>query len=347
MDTRTQEEAAAPLGVIGSLTAGFEVVGRHLWLIALPVMLDLCLWLGPRFSVAPLFQRFSAFMMAQPMPDPTTAQQVELAVGLLGQVGEQFNLLALLSALPLLDIPSLLARHVVEVGTPLGEARVLLITSVLALMAWVTVLIPAGLVLGALYLNGMARQVRAMRSSREAEAGSAPGETGQEATQAPRVSVGLKKGINVFLFIAGLLIGGMALAPLWSLVVGVIAMIAPPLGFLLWPIGMGLGGYMALHLLFVMHGLLLNERGLFRATVESFMLIQMQLPAVVGLILLTVVIYEGLGFVWSLPPGDSWTLLVGIVGNGCVATGLTAATFVFYQERIGQLPKLHRVSTET
>jgi hypothetical protein len=345
MNTRMQEEAASPLGVIGSLTAGFEVVGRHLWLIALPVMLDLFLWLGPRCSIAPLLHRFIGFMLAQPMPDPTTAQQAKLAAELLGQVCERFNLLSLLSTLPLLDLPSLLVRHAVEVRTPLGEARVLLITSSLTLMAWVTVLMPTGLVLGALYLNSLARRVRTMHASREAE--SAADEKGQDAAQTPRVSVGLKKGINVFLFIAGLLIGGMVLAPLWSLVVGIIVMIAPPLGFLLWPIGVGFGGYMALHLLFVMHGLLLGERGLFRATVESFMLIQMQFPSVVGLILLTVVIYEGLGFVWSLPSGDSWLLLIGILGNGCVATGLTAATFVFYQERIGLLPKLRRVSTET
>jgi hypothetical protein len=51
-----------------------------------------------------------------------------------------------------------------------------------------------------------------------------------------------------------------------------------------------------------------------------------------------------LGFIWSLPTSDSWTLLIGIVGNGCIATGLTAATFVFYRERIGQLPEFSRLS---
>ena len=77
------------------------------------------------------------------------------------------------------------------------------------------------------------------------------------------------------------------------------------------------------------------------------MLIQTRFPSVVTLILLAVVIYEGLGFVWSLPSGDSWSLLVGILGNGCVATGLTAGTFVFYQEQVKQLPKLRQVSAET
>jgi len=61
-----------------------------------------------------------------------------------------------------------------------------------------------------------------------------------------------------------------------------------------------------------------------------------QLFSVMGLLVLTAVIYGGLSYVWLLPPTDSWTLLVGIVGNGCIATGLTAAGFVFYRERIGQ-----------
>jgi hypothetical protein len=62
-------------------------------------------------------------------------------------------------------------------------------------------------------------------------------------------------------------------------------------------------------------------------------LVRFQFPAVVGLVLLILLVYEGLGFIWSLPPGDSWTQLIGILGNGSVATGVTAAIFIFYQER--------------
>ena len=346
MNTRTQEEASGPLGVIGSLTAGFEMVGRHLWLIALPVLLDLFLWLGLRLSVAPLFQRFISFMTAQSAPDPALARQIEQAVLALEQVGEQFNLFSLLGALPLLDVPSLLAQHAPTVVTPLGEPRVFLITSVLTLIGWMAVLVPAGLMLGFLYLNSLAHRVRAMRPSDENEKKSGSSQV-EGAEQVVRVSSGLGKFINVFLFVAGLMVIGIVFVPLWLLVVGMVLMVAPPIGFLAWSISIGLGSYLVLHLLFVLPGVLLGERGLFQATVESFMLIQTQFPAVVGLILLVMVIYEGLGFIWVLPSGDSWMQLVGILGNGCIATGLTAATFVFYQERVGQLPKLRRALAET
>ena len=346
MNTRTREEASAPLGVIGSLTAGFEVVGRHLWLIVLPVLLDLFLWLGPRLSVAPLFRQLVAFLTAQPTPDPTTARQVEQAMLLLEQTSEQLNLFSLSSALPLLDVPSLLAQHVPTMGSPLGEPRVLLITSLLALIGWMAMLIPAGLMLGFLYLNSLARRVRVTNLADDNEKKSDSSQD-EGAKQVVRVSSGVGKFINVFMFVAGLIGAGIILVPLWSLVVGIILMIAPPIGFLVWSISIGLGSYLILHLLFVVPGVLLGERGLFQATVESFMLIQTRFSSIVGLILLVVVIYEGLGFVWTLPSSDSWTLLVGILGNSCIATGLTAATFVFYQEQVGQLPKLRQASAKT
>jgi len=331
MNATTKEESAGPLGVIGCLMAGFETVGRHLGLIALPVLLDLLLWLGPRLSIASLFQRFVALLVAQPTPDPATARQVAQAAQLLEQFGEQFNLLSLLSALPLLNVPSLLAWRAPTTITPLSEPRVLVITSVLALMAWGVVLVPVGLALGCLYLNSLARQVRAMRSPDE-EVEQADDVSGEALSRA--LGRAMAKLIRVFLFASAVVLVGMVLVLLWTLFVGVALAIAQPLGFLVWSLSIGLGGYLALHLLFVIPSVLLGGRGLLRATWESVVLIHTQFPSVVGLILLVIVIYQGLGFVWSLPSGSSWSLLVGIVGNGCIATGLTAALFVFYQERM-------------
>jgi hypothetical protein len=344
MNTRTQEEATAPLGVIGSLTTGFEMVGRHIWLIALPMLLDMLLWLGPRLSPLPLMQRFADFLMAQPLPDPQTAEQAGMMVELLDQFGDRFNLFSLLSSLPMLNVPSLLARHAPALVSPLGEPEVVLIRGVLVLVAWTIVLMPFGLALGFLYLNGLASRVRTMRAPEGPNAGPGDFEGAQERSPVTRFLIKL---VNVFLFATVLLIVGMIVVPLWSLAVGAIMLVAPPFGFLAWVIGTGLGGYLVLHLLFVLPGVLVGERGLFRAILESFLMIQMQFPSVVGLILAVLVIYEGLGFVWSLPSGDSWALLVGILGNGCIATGLTSARFIFYPERVGQLPELRRASAKT
>jgi len=272
-------------------------------------------------------------------------------------------------------------------------------------MAWAIVLVPIGLVLGFVYLNGLARWVRAMRSSDEQSParndgeGSAPPappadlraedeepalspiemialcrtedsaanraeesapsadlrseadaripDKGEWAERVFGTGSNVGRFIRVFMFAAGLLVAGTVIVPLWTLLVGVIVATAPPLGFLVWTLSIGLGSYLILHLLFVIPGVLIGGRGLLRAIWESVLLIHTQFPSVVGLVLLVVVIYQGLGFVWSLPAGDSWSLLVGILGNGCIATGLTAALFVFYQERVGKLPGPRQVAAKS
>ena len=211
--------------------------------------------------------------------------------------------------------------------------------------------------LGFLYLNSLARWVRAVRSSDEptpalsaAEGPALSADLRSEVDGAKRafgVSSSVGKFIRIFLFTAGLLVAGMMLVPLWMLLVGTILATVPPLGMLAWSLSIGLGSYIALHLLFVVPGVLVGGRGLLRAIWESILLIHTQFPSVVGLVLLVVVISQGLGFVWSLPSGDSWSLLIGILGNGCIAPGLTAALFVFYQERVGQLPGAPGVSAES
>ncbi|OQY22700.1 MAG: hypothetical protein DRJ03_13330 [Chloroflexi bacterium] len=331
-----------PLGVIDCLMTGFDIVSRRLWLIALPVLLDLFLWLGPRLSAAPLLKGLVAFLRTQPVPDSTTASQLAEATRLLEQVGEHVNLLALLSRLPLLNVPSLLAWRMP--ASPLGKPQEILITGPLPLAGWGILLIPIGLVLGFLYLNSLARHIRGRRSSDEQK-------PAQDETREPEQAI-VEKGstwrcIRVLLFATGLLVTGMMITPPWLLLVGIAEALTPGLGFWLLIFSIGLAGYLGLHLLFVIPGVMVGGRGLWQATWESIGLIHTQLFSVMGLILLTAVIYGGLSYVWLLPPTDSWSLLVGVVGNGCIATGLTAAAFVFYQERIGQLMEMFQAAAKS
>ena len=109
MNTTIREESPRPLGVVGCLMAGFELIGQRLWLIALPVLLDLFLWLGPRLSVAPLLNELAAFLRVQPAPDVVTATQVMEVTQFLEEMGGRLNLFAFLGNLPFLNVPSLLA----------------------------------------------------------------------------------------------------------------------------------------------------------------------------------------------------------------------------------------------
>ena len=58
MNRQNLEELPPPPGVMGSLRDGFYTVSSHVWLILLPLLLDVLLWLGPRLSVGTLVNPF-------------------------------------------------------------------------------------------------------------------------------------------------------------------------------------------------------------------------------------------------------------------------------------------------
>jgi uncharacterized membrane protein YdcZ (DUF606 family) len=52
-----------------------------------------------------------------------------------------------------------------------------------------------------------------------------------------------------------------------------------------------------------------------------------------GLFVLSVILLTtGLNYLWSVPPDDSWMLLVGIAGHAFITTALLAASFVYYRD---------------
>jgi hypothetical protein len=317
--------------VIGCIRAGFELVGRNLWLLGFPVSLDLFLWLGPRLSVGPLLRALLSFFDMQRASDPSLAPQVALLRELIEQVGQRFNLVSLVSALPLFTVPSLLSGRPLQPVSPLGGPLVQPLTNPFLSLVLSAGILGIGLLLGTAFLYLLASRVVASRPTPK------PRLRPVEATaQLPELDDGKRfaRPVRAFLFVSGVVAVCVCLLPLWAVVIGLAAMIAPLVGLVLWLVSVGIVSYLCLHLLFVVHGVLLSGRGLIRAVWESVVLIHVQLPSVAGLIVLVVVIHQGLGRIWSLPSGDSWLLLVGILGNACIATGLTAATFVFYEERI-------------
>lgn len=334
MGVQRNEKTDRPMGVLGSLMTGFEMLGHNWWLLALPVLVDLFFWIGPQLSVAPLTQEIVIFLKNQPAPDAEAARRLTFLVQALEQFGEQFNLFSLLSTMPLLSPPSLLAQHAPGITSPVGERAVLSVTNLLTLTEWGVVLVPVGLLLGFVYLHLVARSVHTLRSREEKDADQKDKEA--DAKKAPGCNIALKL-IRIFLFTAGLLVIGILLLPIWLTVLTVAAAIADILLLLTWGLSVGMICFAVLHLLFVVHGVLLGERGLLRAILESIVLIRANFSSTMGLVLAIMLIYQGLGFIWSIPASDSWLLLIGILGNSCIATALITGTFVFYQERIHML----------
>ena len=331
-DGRNVAGPAGHRGVIGCLAGGFELLGRNLLLLALPVVLDAVLWLGPRVSIAPILLRFTQLLEMQPAADAQMTSQIAQATDLLERLAGQFNLLSVLGAVPVLQVPSLLARRGGSGRSPLGEPRVFSLSSPFAVIPWWAGLLLAGIALGFLYLNEIAHQVETLPAYSE-------NPVGKSVVTDPVTANGFgQNSIRMFarflLFALGMVVAAFSVLSLWLIVVAMGTLIAQSVGILLWMAGVGLVSYAALHLVFVVPGLLLGNRRLLQAVGESVLLSHIHLSSVVGLVVLAAVIYEGLAFAWSLPSSDSWALLIGIAGNAAVATGLTGAAFLFYRERM-------------
>ncbi|HEX6032865.1 MAG TPA: hypothetical protein VFY83_00475, partial [Anaerolineales bacterium] len=144
MNRQNWEELPPPPGVMGSLRDGFYTVSSHVWLILLPLLLDLFLWLGPRLSVGELLKPFFLMAFNQVRTTLTSSSDVQRFTAYqstFSDVLEHFNLLSLVSKLQAfpVGVSSLLAQTM-PVESPLGSQNVIQITS-----------LPGSLVLGFLF----------------------------------------------------------------------------------------------------------------------------------------------------------------------------------------------------
>ncbi|MGH7863120.1 MAG: hypothetical protein ACREOS_12920, partial [Candidatus Dormibacteraceae bacterium] len=147
-------------GVIETLSAGFEQVNRVLWIVTVPILVDLFLWLGPRLSAGPVFAEIAswysrmvdAYASVAGAVDAKTLDQARQAVTSFQAQAGQFNLLSLL-VINIASVPSVLppTRGVVpgyQIDTLGSLLGVVLVAEVV------------GILIGCLYLGVLAQQIR-------------------------------------------------------------------------------------------------------------------------------------------------------------------------------------------
>jgi len=310
---------APPLGIVASIASGFETVNARLELILLPLALDLFLWLGPHLSLKPVLEgllpRLLNQLVAPPGVDATTAQSLEAMRNelqiMLTAAAERFNVFAVLSRFPL-GLPSLLVNRA-PVSAPGGSPSVWFVTSGLEGVLLFAALWLLGLFLSACYFDGIAQQVRNARVNWRLLLKQVWGDWAR---------------LTALTAVIVLMLGFLSL-PL-SLLVGLVALMnVVAAQFVVAAVGIWLLAYFG----FTLPGILLQRRGLFGAAWDSLRLAHASLPQTLVLYAAVIFIYVGLGQVWSLPPDDSWLLVIGLAGHALVSTALVAAMFAFYQDR--------------
>lgn len=307
------------MNIIDSLSAGFNTVTKRLWLILVPVALDMYLWLGPRLSIAPVIKRLLPLFTVPPGMGLEYQQMMVQNRELLQQMGQNVNLFSLLStSMP--GVPTLMTSVTPQATflhvTPLvWEWQSLPIYSVAVVVLWVM-----GLFVGSLYLAAVGRSVRA------------------EGLDAGNPADGFLSRVwfvwgrvTLLSVLASLLVAVIGF-PL-SFVLGLLALLNVNLALIGVTLLMGTALWISFYLVFVIPAIVVSRTGIRRAIWNSLNVVSRNFWATLGLILLGLFINFGFSIIWQRVSTGSWLTFVAIMGNAYIGTGLVAAIFVFYRSR--------------
>ena len=294
-------------GILPTLKAGFEVTGRHWWLVLLPALLDTFYWLGPRLSPRLLVEQAINTLAGQPLLAEMNDQLITAA--------QQTNLFTSLT-IPFLGVPALMRLAPAE--TPLSPS----IIEVQSLALWFFLFLGlsiAGILLTAFYFTLVARAVKQDQKQLAL----------RQFLQRVLRTWGQLTLIGLGLLIAALII----FFPL--LLIGyLLSLISGQLFFLVLLIGTMLLFWIAVFCGFAPHGLTLNGRSLFQAVTESVQLVRINYISTMLLLLAITSISTLMDYLLRLADDGSWLTLSSILGHAFVSTSLVAATYVFYQDRV-------------
>ena len=315
---------AQPTGVIETLSAGYAAVNRQPWVLVLPILLNLFLWLGPHVSYSPLvgpavthateWTRQAAVGPRRVVRDPDVLNSMEQTRQWLIAQTDDINGFEALVWSPL-GLPSV-------DGLPSGDESVGFVNGWGDGVALLFASLGLGLLLGGWFYGGLAG----------ASTGSA-GDPLNAGRRIPRAVVDVL-GLVLVLFGAMLLLGFPVL-----LLIGFTALVSPPvavLGSVLLVIGLL---FATVHLFFSVPAIFVSQAGPISAIQRSVGLVRRQLWPSVALIALTWLILAGMSRVWDLLASNlqsPYGIVLGILGNAYVASGLIAAAMVFYIQRSEQ-----------
>ena len=302
---------------MGPLRDGFYTVSSHVWLILLPILLDLFLWLGPRLSVDDLVHPFFRMIFNQARTTLTSASDLQRFTAYqsaFSEVIERFNLLSLVGKLQTfpVGVSSLLAQTM-PVGTPLGSQTVIHITSLPGSLVLGFLFTVIGWVIGGLYFRWVS--------------GIALG----KASRATMISLGwalIQTLILSIIWVIGLLL---ILIPM-MIILTILTMLSPVLASGVLLVALFFSVWLIVPLFFTPHGIFVRKQNAFYSIFTSWRMARFTLPTS-GLFVLSVFLLStGLNYLWSVPSDDSWMLLVGIAGHAFITTALLAASFVYYRD---------------
>lgn len=308
-----QDKSTTLPGVFATLSAGFELTTRYLWLMVIPALLDLFLWVGPRLSFRPLLESVFAQLPVEAMlidPGPLLAEALPRL--------NHFTYLAV----PLLGVPALM--------TGLAPERTPIQPAVIERLGWgewfgyLLLFTVAGLLLAAVFYSLIAYALR--------RAGAPPGEApglalGRLAQRVMRTWLRLL-GLAAVLVVLILVI----LVPV-TLLAGFVALINQALASVVLIGALVVILWLALFFGYAPQGMTLNPRPFLSSLGDSIRLFQKNLPASLGVLFVVLLARQLLSNILLSADSGTWVTVINILAHAYISTALVVALFIFYRDR--------------
>ncbi len=326
MSTSPGDARAAdrPAGLTDTIWAGFDVVHRFVWVLILPIAIDVIMWLGPQLTIAPIVDGLSASTTASAAGDDALERALDDVRAELARNGDtlrRYNLLSLL-AVPVLGVPSFRAGMI-------GEGPAVPIESEAGASVAVVGTILVGLALAGLYYGLLGHVVR-------------------EGVLQPRQFVeDLPRVLGAVFALFGLLLAVvLAIGLPIAMLLAMIRAASPVLAGLVGPMILGVVLWALVYLFFTVDALFVSRVWPTNAVQNSIRVVRNYFWSTLGFIALIMLIGAGFPFVWDRLATTQGTpgMVLGIVGHNYISSALAAASMTYYKERFERMIGSHEGS---
>lgn len=298
-----------------ALGEGFNKTAEHLYLLTLPVMVDLLIWLGPKFRVYELFRNQIDAVFTE--LNKNAPQELSMQIGMFYESMEMIiresNLMSMMGSIPF-SIPSLLGGVILS-GSPLSETKITEIQSFFSGFLLVVLLGILGLLCGIFYYSIL-------------------GHTCAYADGKLTLRRFLKNASNIVLLLIALFAATLVLMIPVSCLFTLLAFISISVAQIILLILFLSLAWLIIPLFFTPQAIFISNLRLLDAVKLSWRMSRWLSGPTSFFIIACVILFQGLNLIWTIPSSESWLLLIGIFGHAFIATALICASFILYQQNL-------------
>lgn len=300
--------------IIETISTGYTILNRRLWVLIIPFFFNLAIWFGPPLSLAPLLRHHhDKLLLVATLFTQNPQQREQLIIQFQNaDMWEPFTILNFIPTLPeVASLPAPLTLHpMIAVDRWSNAGAALLLVNLLTLL------------LSSFFLTMLARGVS-----------SNSGETEQRAWLRSTLTTALHIAGYLFIVVAAVLVAGLPMLLFSALAAINLPSIATPI-ILVWLVT---GFWLYLYTGFAIEAIVLGNAKPLHAMSISLRIVRANFLATLGLIVLSFFIVAGLQIVWRMLATSALGILgmVGAIGGSAyIGSGLAVARMVFYRERL-------------